>query len=239
MLRKKQTVISWDSRENRMLTVSALCKEGCNWSREKWRESRKPLWLNRESDWSRYRNDEIWHQFLSTSAAGHKWWRLLADSDVPSLWSLLPPGHYCPRLPYRGLLQTIETTRPGYTLRVRHCLIYWKMGANVHMWEQWLCDFYSDVRCQVSSFGGNRRWTGDDPQMLLNLRSIYTIFNDKIWQVHDPEPTCYIASRQIHYHCSTRSLSWTLSTHVGTARILVAVFETEVVKRRRADAVET
>ena len=42
-----------------MLTVSALCKEGCNWSREKWRESRKPL--------------------------GHKWWRLLADSDVPSV----------------------------------------------------------------------------------------------------------------------------------------------------------
>ena len=83
MLRKKKTVISWDSRGNRMLTVSALCKEGCNWSREKWRESRKPLWLNRESDWSRYRNDEIWHQFLSTSAAGHKWWRLLADYDVP------------------------------------------------------------------------------------------------------------------------------------------------------------
>ena len=83
MLRKKQTAISWDSRGNRMLTVSALCKEGCNWSREKWRESRKPLWLNRESDWSRYRNDEFWLQFLSTSAAGHKWWRLLADSDVP------------------------------------------------------------------------------------------------------------------------------------------------------------
>ena len=28
---------------NRRLKPSALCKEGCNWSREKTRESRKPL----------------------------------------------------------------------------------------------------------------------------------------------------------------------------------------------------